>query len=273
MLQSPHCFIRTSRLAIFVVLGLVASSLSLTEVRAAQNAIVFMQRNSSQGQVITTVAQSGIRIELPKQQCVIVGSPPEWKMTLFNAQANTKFEQTLAQLQKSPMFLVGEDALRFRAKVIQTSKTFRNDIPMTVREAATNFNLSSELWERTQIGVDRRNVRRMYFFSYEDKTKAVPEQAIQFVNALYGFPPYMGLVIGLKYRFANGQIASVIEPSSLKSCKVKPADFSVPPGLKVTKMKMEVLSAGVSNLVEDWADDMGLGEIDRKKDRAKEKNK
>jgi hypothetical protein len=278
MFQFQHYSQRSSQQAILVVLAVLANSFSpagrcSARTVAAQDAIVIVQRHSSLGQVVTTVGKSGIRIELPKQQCVIVGAPPEWKMTLFNAGAKTKFEQSFNQLGKNSMFLEGDNGTRYRAKIIQTSKTSTNGIPVIVREAAADFKLESEPWDRTQVGVDRRNVKRMYFLGYDDKTKCVPEKATQFLNSIYGFPPYLGLVIGLRYRFANGQVASVIEPYSVKFRATNRGDFAVPSGLRLTQLKMEVLSAGVSNLVEGWADEMGLGEDEDRRDRSKKKSK
>lgn len=269
---------RASLQPVSVVLAFAASGLGPAGMCTAGNvsapdAVVVAQRHSSMGKVVTTVGKSGVRIELPKQQCVLVSSPPDWKITLFNVKAKTKYQQSFTQLEKNPIFLIGENVNRIPTKVIQTPKASKNSIPMIVREAPANFKLDSELWDRTQVGVDRRHVKRVYFFSYDDKSKIVPERARALINSIYGFPPNLGLVIGLKYQFRDGQTASVIEPSSLKPCTTVATDFTVPAGLKPARMRMEVLSAGVSNLVEGWAEDMGLGEVDHLRDRSSKKSK
>ncbi len=218
------------------------------------------------------VKPDALRVEFTTPKFAVIARAPDWKTIWFSDKSKTYVEKSLDQFCRDGIaaeFPI--DDLRNLKTRDKTEGTINGNIAVVSGYFAANFvremNMFSVMTEEKHT-----RIRKVWFRA----SRSIPASAgvIKFFRGLYRTPDLGQIPLDLDYANMKNERTSVFNMTDIKQVSVPSTLFIAPSGYRKASNPYEVLGHEKIREMEDWAQEMGVGdELGKNKPNKPHKNK
>jgi len=214
----------------------------------------YFDRVNGIGDEIVYACPAGVEISYPGHDMKLVSVPPSWNTIWYAPQTHCKFEQTLADFQRTRAF--GKTPVKLPRE--QVTHAGIKAIKIAARHSPGEVRFGSLLMP--DYGAKKLKADVLESDLYVSESLGLPKGAIAMLSAYYHTADYGGVPLAEIRKLSDGTTNKIWFTRYVKPIVVPQAELECPKGFRQMKSWQELTATEYGSKFDDLARDMKLGE-------------